>query len=223
MPTTTVLVPSRHALAVLSAACLASACASVDLSQRYDPPPVRLPQPLPAPEAAAPVVTSGVQAQPVSPAQPVPQPLPPIGAVPPAQPLQPSQPSEPTEAPRPDAHLVTLTSPLNGASSIPPTRSSATGQIDALYDSSTRVLRWKASWTGLSGMITGVQFHGPALTGQTAPATMIWPGPFGPRYEGRATLTPQQAVDLLDGRWYVNVMTNTHPAGEVRGQMRIVR
>ena len=217
MPTTTVLVPSRHAVAVLAAACLASACASVDLSQRYDPPPVLLPQPLPAPQVTTSAVPSGAQAQPVFPAQPVPQPIPPIGAAPLAQP------SQPVEAPRPDAHLVTLTSPLDAASVVPPARSSGSGQIDALYDSSTRVLRWKASWTGLSGVITGVQFHGPAMNGETAPASMIWPGPFGPRYEGRATLTPQQAVDLLDGRWYVNVMTNTYPSGEVRGQMRIVR
>lgn len=217
MPTTTILVPSRHALTVLVAACLVSACASVDLSQRYDPPPVRLPQSLPTSQATTPAAPSGVQAQPVSPAQPVPLPLPPIGAVPPAPP------SQPVEAPRPDAHLVTLTSPMDASSVVPPSRSSGSGQIDALYDASTRVLRWKASWAGLTGVITGVQFHGPALSGQTAPATMIWPGPFGPRYEGRATLTPQQAVDLLDGRWYVNVMTNTFPAGEVRGQMRVVR
>ena len=96
------------------------------------------------------------------------------------------------------------------------------GQLDALYDSNTRLLRWKTSWSALSGPITAVQFHGPAEYGQTGPVTMVWPAPFGPTYEGRATLTPQQAVDLLDGRWYVNVFTAPYPSGELRGQLRVV-
>jgi hypothetical protein len=51
---------------------------------------------------------------------------------------------------------------------------------------------------------------------------MIWPGPFGVRYEGHATLTPQQRDDLLGGRWYVVVMTANYPQGELRGQMGVV-
>lgn len=223
MPMTTASFPSRHALAVLAAACLASACSSVELNPRYDSPPVRLPQPLPVPQAPVPVDVAQPQA--IPPSQPVPQALPPIGTVP-------SQPSAPPQAPldstvvappRPDAHLVTFTGQLDGVSVVPASRSAASGQLDALYDSNTRTLRWKTSWTGLSGVITSVQFHGPADAGQNGPAAMIWPGPFGPRYEGRATLTPQQAVDLLDGRWYVNVTTSAFPAGEVRAQLRIVR
>ncbi|WP_051237513.1 CHRD domain-containing protein [Ottowia thiooxydans] len=223
MPMTTASRPSRHALAVLAAACLASACASVDLSKRYDPPPLRLPQPIPSQQP--PISPTGVQPQPISGVQPVPQALPPIGAVQPQPQSPPPAPVDSTVvAPvRPDTHLVTLTGQLDGMSVIPATRSNGSGQLDALYDSSTRTLRWKTSWTGLSGAITAVQFHGPADPGQSAPASMIWPGPFGPRYEGRATLTPQQAVDLMDGRWYVNVMTSAYPAGEVRAQLRIVR
>lgn len=217
MPMTTTLRPSRHALAVIAVACLVSACASVDLNQRYDPPPVRLPQPLPTPQTQQPVLPQGVQPAPVVPGQPQSQTLPPLDA--------PSQPAPPVSAQeeRPDAHLVTFSSVLDGVNAVPANRSMANGRIDALYDSNTRLLRWKASWTGLSGAITGIQFHGPAEIGQAGPAAMIWPGPFGPRYEGRATLTPQQAVDLVDGRWYVNVVTTGFPSGEVRGQLRVVR
>ena len=67
-----------------------------------------------------------------------------------------------------------------------------------------------------------MRFHAPGLEGQEAPAVMLWPGPFGPTYEGRATLTANQAVDLLDGRWYVVVSTTAYPAGELRGQLRVV-
>jgi hypothetical protein len=200
MPTSA-WIPSRPSLAVLAAACLASACASVDLGPRYDPPPVRLPEPLPPVPAPPP---SGAQAQPVPPVQPVPQPLPPV---------DPASPS---------AHLVTLTTRMDGASVLPPARSPAAGQLDALYDASSRLLRWKASWSGLSGAITSIQFHGPADMGQNGPPAMVWPGPFGARYEGRAMLTPQQATDLLDGLWYVNVYTGNYPQGEMRGQLRVV-
>ena len=210
--------PIRASLALLAAAVLAAGCSSVQLDPRYDPPPVRAPQPLPpAPAPLPPIATP----QPVPPAQPVPQPLPPIGSTAPVPPPPMQTPVDPAAA-SPQAHLVTLTTRLDGASVLPPARSNATGQLDALYDSSTRLLRWKTSWAGLSGPITGVQFHGPADYGQTGPATMVWPGPFGSSYEGRATLTTQQAIDLLDGRWYVNVQTAPYPSGELRGQLRVV-
>lgn len=196
---------SRAALALLAAACLASACSTVDLGPRYNPPPIRMPEPLSTEPVPAPVTA------PVA----VPQPLPPVQAVPEVPP--------PADAARPEGNLVTLSTRLDGASAIPPARSGATGQIDALYDSNTRTLRWKASWSGLSGAIAGVQFHGPAASDQVAPPVMIWPGPFGPRYEGRATLTLPQAADLLAGRWYVNVQTSAYPQGELRGQLQVVR
>ncbi|MBK6867952.1 MAG: CHRD domain-containing protein [Burkholderiales bacterium] len=209
--------PAR--LAATSLALLAVGCSSVDLGPRYDPPPVRAPQPLPpAPAPLPPIATP----QPIPPAQPVPQPLPPIGTPAPLPPPPLQTPVDPTASPNPQAHLVTLTTRLDGASVMPPARSNATGQLDALYDSNTRLLRWKTSWSALSGPITAVQFHGPAEYGQTGPVTMVWPAPFGPTYEGRATLTPQQAVDLLDGRWYVNVFTAPYPSGELRGQLRVV-
>ncbi|MGA7734953.1 MAG: CHRD domain-containing protein, partial [Pseudolabrys sp.] len=36
---------------------------------------------------------------------------------------------------------------------------------------------------------------------------------------GSATLTDTQAEDLMAGRWYVNIHTTTHKAGEIRGQV----
>ena len=199
----------RGTLAVLMAAVLVAACGTVDLGPRYSPPPIRMPEPLPT-TPAAPVPAP----QPMG-AQPMPVPAPPPSA---------PQPLPPVAAPGPEANpnLVTLTTTMDGASVIPPARSGAAGRLDALYDSSTRVLRWKASWDGLAGAITAVQFHGPADAAHNAPATMIWPSPFGTRYEGRATLTPQQAADLVGGRWYVSVFTSSYPQGELRGQLQVV-
>lgn len=198
-------------LLALPAILWLSGCGSVDLGPRYESPPIRMPEPVsPQPAAPAPVPLGAPVAQPQpipAPAQPVARPLPPVVTAP----------SAPAQV-----NLVTLTARLDGASVIPPARSGATGQIDAVYDSTNRVLRWKASWTGLMGLITSVQFHGPADPAQNAAATLLWPGPFGPTYEGKATLTPQQAGDLVSGRWYMSVSTSSYALGELRGQLRVV-
>ena len=207
----------HRSAAALALALLASACATVDLGQRYDPPPVHMPQALPS--APAPV-TPVAQPQAVPPSQPMPQTLPPLGEGTP-QPTPAPTGAEPAPVDA-QAQLVTLTTRMDGASVLPPTRSAASAQLDALYDAGNRVLRWKTSWAGLSGSVTGVRFHAPALEGEDAPAVMVWPGPFGPTYEGRATLTASQAIDLIGGRWYVTVYTTAYPAGELRGQLRVV-
>ena len=196
----------------LAMAMLLSACSSVDLGPRYDPPPVRMPQSLPPTPAPLPPIA---QPSAVPPAQPTPQTLPPLGT-----PSTGGVPGATTADPR--SSIVTLSTRLDPTSAIPPARSAGAGQLDAIYDANTRLFRWKASWSGLSGGITGAQFHGPADSGQNGPATLIWPGPFGQTYEGRATLTAEQAVDLMGGRWYLNVRTTANPSGELRGQLYVV-
>lgn len=186
------------------AALLAGCGTSVDL-KRYDPPPILMPEPLPAPTSEESPRPGQAVPQPVEPARTEAEVLPPIDPA------------------RPDGHLVTLSADLDASQAIPPGHSSAWGHIDLLYDSGTRLLRWKAAWSGLSSEITGVRFHGPAEPTETAGAVMIWPGPFGARYEGRATLTSAQAVDLLSGHWYVNVLTRGQPMGEIRGQLGVVQ
>jgi hypothetical protein len=37
--------------------------------------------------------------------------------------------------------------------------------------------------------------------------------------KGSETLTPDQAKDLLAGKWYFNVHTAAHGPGEIRGQL----
>lgn len=211
---------TRPWAAALAVAMLASGCASVDLGKPYAPPPVRMPEPVaasPAPGALPP--SAQVQSQGIAPSQPMGQPLPPVGQSVPVAPPAPLPAPVPVD---PTANLVTFTTRLDGASVVPPSASTASAQLDALYDSSSRTLRWKARWSGLSSPITGVRFHAPADYGQNAPAVIIWPGPFGPTYEGRATLRPEQAADLIGGRWYVTVYTGSYPAGELRGQLLVV-
>jgi hypothetical protein len=37
--------------------------------------------------------------------------------------------------------------------------------------------------------------------------------------EGTATLTAEQAEQLIGGFWYVNIHTEANPGGEIRGQV----
>ncbi|MBQ9578968.1 MAG: CHRD domain-containing protein [Ottowia sp.] len=201
--------------APLAALALLGGCTTVDLNQgRYNPPPVRMPgqsvevaqpQPQGAPlgEPMDTPVSTPVSTPVVMPADT------PVGASPDVQ------------GTAYDARVALMTD-MTGASAVPATPSGGSGHIDMMFNRETNVLRWKTTWGGLDGAITGVQFHGPAPAGQTAPAVMIWPAPFGPTYEGRATLSEQQAYELLQGLWYVNVQTSAYPAGEIRGQLRVV-
>lgn len=215
----------RMALGCAALALALGGCTSVDLNQgRYNPPPVRMPG------QAAEVATqpAGGQGTPVGE---------PMGTATPASTTVSTPVSTPVVTPvggaaegaSPDAPpapvydvRVALMTDMTGASAVPATPSLGSGHIDMMFNRETSVLRWKTTWGGLQGAITGVQFHGPAPVGQTAPAVMIWPGPFGATYEGRATLNAQHASELLQGLWYVNVQTSAYPQGEIRGQLRVV-
>lgn len=120
---------------------------------------------------------------------------------------------------QPDAHLAAFSTQMTGMNQIPPVNTPATGRVDALLDKNTRLLRWKASFTGLSGAATGGHFHGPAAIGANAIIVLPFKGSVKSPLEGQATLTPIQAADLLADKWYASIHTAKHPSGEIRGQM----
>ncbi|MES2980313.1 MAG: CHRD domain-containing protein [Pseudomonadota bacterium] len=118
-----------------------------------------------------------------------------------------------------DSNMVAFTTQLRGANEVPPVASAGSGQVDAVLNKETNVLRWKLSYTGLTGPATAGHFHGPAAVGANAGVVLPFPGRPTSPMEGSATLTPAQAADLMAGRWYANVHTAAFPGGEIRGQM----
>lgn len=118
-------------------------------------------------------------------------------------------------------NLVAFTTQLRGANEVPAVASQGSGSVDAVLNKDTNLFRWKINYTGLSGPATAGHFHGPAAIGANAGVALPWPGAMGSPMEGRATLTPAQAADLMAGRWYANIHTAAHPAGELRGQMTV--
>jgi transcription elongation factor len=119
------------------------------------------------------------------------------------------------------SNLFTLSARLSGANEVPSTASKGTGLVDAVFNKDTRLLRWKATYSGLTGPATMAHFHGPAAAAVNAPAVLPWASPVTSPLEGSATLTPAQAGDLLAGLWYANIHTAAFPGGELRGQMTL--
>jgi CHRD domain len=111
---------------------------------------------------------------------------------------------------------------LKGADEVPPNQTAGTGSVTATYDPATKQLTWKGSFSGLTGAATAAHFHGPAEPGKNA-GVMVWIStkgtPLSSPFEGSATLTDDQASDLMAGRMYVNVHTAANPGGELRGQL----
>jgi hypothetical protein len=112
--------------------------------------------------------------------------------------------------------------PLTGAQSVPPVQTSGAGTADLTYDPATRVVTWNITYSGLSSPATMAHFHGPTKQGENGPV-VIWlttqGSPPANSITGTVTLTPEQAQQFTAGLWYVNLHTQSHPPGEIRGQV----
>ncbi len=121
------------------------------------------------------------------------------------------------------SNLITFTTQMRGGNEVPPVSSSASGQVDAVLNTDTNVLRWRLTFANLSGPARAGHFHGPAAVGANAGVVLPFPGQLGSPMEGSATLTAAQVADLMAGRWYANIHTAANPGGEIRGQMTLRR
>ncbi len=115
------------------------------------------------------------------------------------------------------AEIMDLKTSMNANSEVPPNSSKGTGTLTATYDTSTKRLSWKGSYSGLTGPATAAHFHS-GESGKNGPVAV----PITPNaspFEGSATLTDAQAAELMAGKWYVNVHTEANKGGEIRGQV----
>lgn len=115
-------------------------------------------------------------------------------------------------------NMVRFSASMSGANEVPAVTTSGAGMAQATLDKDTNVLKWKISYSGLSGPATAAHFHGPAAAGSNAGVVVPFTSVASP-IEGQATLTPAQVSDLMAGKWYANVHTAANKGGEIRGQM----
>jgi hypothetical protein len=116
------------------------------------------------------------------------------------------------------AEKMTMKVDLTSAAEVPPNTSPGKGTADITYDTASKLLTWKTTYSGLTGPATMAHFHGPAEPGKNAPVVI----PFkdaSSGAEGSATLTDAQAADLMAGKMYINVHTEANKGGEIRGQV----
>jgi CHRD domain len=116
------------------------------------------------------------------------------------------------------ADTISLKADLKGSNEVPPNSSPATGMAEAKLDTETRQLSYTITFSGLTGPALGAHFHGPVEAGKNAGIVLPFKTVQSP-IEGAATLTENQATDLLAGKWYANIHTAANPGGELRGQM----
>lgn len=114
------------------------------------------------------------------------------------------------------AETSVLVAHLSGAAEVPAITTAAHGEAQFTYDSDTRQLTYSVSYSGVVG--TSVDLHGPAAKSEDANIVVSFPIPDSP-VSGMATLTDGQAAQLLAGRWYIDVHSDAHPTGEIRGQI----
>jgi hypothetical protein len=119
------------------------------------------------------------------------------------------------------AATVNFKAQMTASNEVPPTQSQGKGEVTATYDTASKKLSWKGTYSGLTGPATAAHFHGPAASGKNAGVAIpIFAGAAAKSpFEGSATLTDAQAKELMAGEWYVNVHTATNKAGEIRGQL----
>ena len=116
------------------------------------------------------------------------------------------------------AETVKIKAALNGANEVPAVAGSASGALDGTLDTASNLLKWKTTYSGLTGPASAAHFHGPAAAGQNAGVAVPFKSPASGA-EGEATLTAAQTADLMAGKWYANVHTAANPGGEIRGQV----
>jgi hypothetical protein len=116
------------------------------------------------------------------------------------------------------AEEMHFTADLSAANVVPPNDSSGTGAADITYDTDSKEMSWTIEYSGLTGPVIAAHFHGPAAAGENAGVEVPIDVSDSPM-EGSATLNDSQASDLMGGQLYVNIHTDAHPDGEIRGQV----
>jgi CHRD domain len=111
--------------------------------------------------------------------------------------------------------------PLSGATQVPMVKTDGAGTADLTWDPSTRTVTWDITYEHMSSAVTMAHFHQGA-SDKNGPVK-IWltkkGSPVSSPITGKATLTPSEAKEFEAGDWYINVHSQDHPAGEIRGQV----
>lgn len=116
------------------------------------------------------------------------------------------------------ADTVAYGAQLTGKNESPPNDSAGSGKADMRFDTETRELFWAIDYKDLTGDAIGAHIHGSASPGTNAGVLIPFRDAASP-IKGSIKLTDTQAEALEGGKLYVNIHTQKHPGGELRGQL----
>ena len=118
------------------------------------------------------------------------------------------------------AAMVNMKADLKASNEVPPNDSKGTGAVTVTYDTGSKMLSWKGTYSGLSGPATAAHFHAGAPGKNGGVVVPIFAGPAAKSpFSGSKALTAEQAAALESGGWYVNIHTAKNKGGEIRGQV----
>ena len=113
------------------------------------------------------------------------------------------------------AETVHLKADLKASAEVPPKDSAGTGTLRATLNTATNEFTYHIEFSGLTGPVVAAHFAA-GRGGNAKPQLPIKESPITSPIRGKATLTAEQAKDLLDGKWYFNLHTAANPGGEIR-------
>ena len=117
------------------------------------------------------------------------------------------------------SNTVTFKATLNGANERPdPVTTSARGQATLVYDKGTKKFGITVTWTDMDATMGhihegGVDVAGPVVFGLFGAPTS------SPVYYTSEALTTDEETKLMNNGYYVNLHSDLHQSGEIRGQL----
>jgi hypothetical protein len=117
------------------------------------------------------------------------------------------------------ADIATYAADLSGANEVPAVTTAATGAAGIVVDTETLTGFWYLEFVDLSSGQTGAHFHN-APAG--ANGGVMHALPLGASLSGVWAMSQADYDALTNGDIYVNVHSQQHPSGEIRGQLTLL-
>jgi len=111
---------------------------------------------------------------------------------------------------------------IDGLQPVDPTFSPGTGTASLTLNTDTRFVEISGTFDGLSSTVIGAHLHGPADFGEFSPRVILqidFLGDTSGSFSAARTLSPTNIEYILESLSYINLHTNNHPSGEIRGQV----
>lgn len=117
---------------------------------------------------------------------------------------------------KPNSDLVTFKATLSGNNEVPANASTATGNSTLTYNKSSKKFTIVTTYTGLTPTMGHIH---KAAKGTNGAAIFPFPDVSKSPITLESSMTDAQYEALVKDSMYVNLHTEAHPGGEIRGQL----